>query len=102
MAKLKEGARVEFYRSHDKSTKLTGRIAKLHADGKSADVKFEVDGKKVLAERVDTVSLADCTEIGESKESEKAAAEKASAEKAAAEKAAADEGAQAAAQSQQE
>lgn len=61
---MEVGQRVRFLRSHDKTVSLTGRIVKLHDDGRSVDIEVEPDGK--IAEiattetaHLDEVSLLD-------------------------------------------
>jgi hypothetical protein len=54
------GLRVLFARSHDKATKLFGRIVKIH-DGSAdcVDIKTEPDGKKVEVSTIETAHAGD-------------------------------------------
>jgi hypothetical protein len=54
------GLRVLFARSHDKATKLFGRIVKIH-DGNTdcVDVQTEPDGKKVEVSTIETAHAGD-------------------------------------------
>jgi hypothetical protein len=57
---FKVGLRVLFARSHDKVTKLFGRIVKIH-DGPDdcVDIETEPDGKKVEVSSLETAHAAD-------------------------------------------
>ena len=54
---------VEFFRSHDKATRLKGEIVKVHdGDDDVVDVKFHQDGKLVTAaNHIETVHAKDVT-----------------------------------------
>lgn len=55
---LEVGQRVEFFRSHDKQTKLTGTIVKVH-DGPEDVVDVKSDAGNGSVSRVDTVHAFD-------------------------------------------
>ncbi len=54
------GLRVLFARSHDKVTKLFGRIVKIHdGDSDCVDIATEPDGKRVEVSGIETAHAAD-------------------------------------------
>lgn len=72
---FKVGQRVWFARSHDKVTKLFGRIVKVHAgNADCVDIETEVDGKVVEKSSLETAHAADVVLAPEKEEAEPTAA----------------------------
>lgn len=63
MADLKVGQTVRFKRTHDKAVELTGKVVKLHEDGRSVDVQLIPDGVNVQHDGLETAHVDDCTVI---------------------------------------
>lgn len=66
---LSVGDKVGFVRTHDKTTKLTGTISKIHKDDDIVEIDRDVDGKVVEVEGVEHAHAADVTVIETGKKS---------------------------------
>jgi hypothetical protein len=62
MPKLREGQRVKFFRTHDKTLELTGTITQVNEDS-TVNIETQPDGKAIEVGGIETAHADDVTPL---------------------------------------